>query len=716
MLVIKKLKMRNFFSFGNNAQEIDFTETDLALILGQNNDASLEGGDSEERRNGAGKSAIVHGLVYGLFGKSIDNSIKIPNMINNINEKGCEVSVEFSRNGKTYLVERGRSPTYFRFNELDENGVSVQDDTRGETASTQEDLTSIIGISQTLFEHIVVQNTTVQSFLTLGASKQRELIEELLGLTQLSEKAVMLKDMARETRQKADNVKFQNDTIIASNERITKSIELLKQNSTDWESNKAKRIASLLDELNAFEGLDLDALLAVAVEKQTVLMKNREREALTASVLKAADRQEQFNQSTAAAKKETQRRIDELSTLDINAEVQAHTANEERLKVQQRYSEIDAEINGLQSVLRKHESAVTMSKLKLSNTMKSIQEMEQNVCPSCKQDIPCTDEHTARLAALHETAAGHEKDINEAITNANMVQDEINSYEHPVVPAVQATYYKTKSEADLHQHKVLELQKSLDEVVVNPYDKDVSELLDQLDNTPELPVPESDFTPDDVKDLTRQKQTIEDTLLRESDSVNPYVSQIQTLEQNSIQEVSFDQFNQLMKLAEHQEVLQKMLQNKDSFVRRQIIEQSIPFLNSRLEFYIDAGGSQHKVQFQNDLGVEIICMGRELDFNQLSRGEKLRVVLALNNAFRDTYESLYQSINLLVVDELIDNGMDISGRERAWRILQDMSAVYSKNIYVVSHHEELVSKSENVMKVVKENGFSTVTRHKSYDM
>ena len=57
---------------------------------------------------------------------------------------------------------------------------------------------------------------------------------------------------------------------------------------------------------------------------------------------------------------------------------------------------------------------------------------------------------------------------------------------------------------------------------------------------------------------------------------------------------------------------------------------------------------------------------------------------------------------------MIDQGLDSSGVLRVWSIFQDMAAVRGKNVYAISHREELLSKTEKILKVVKEDGFSTV--------
>jgi DNA repair exonuclease SbcCD ATPase subunit len=174
----------------------------------------------------------------------------------------------------------------------------------------------------------------------------------------------------------------------------------------------------------------------------------------------------------------------------------------------------------------------------------------------------------------------------------------------------------------------------------------------------------------------------------------------------ALQTVSYDELNELTRLQEHQDFLLKLLTNKDSFIRKKIIEQNLSYLNNRLTHYLDRIGLPHQVIFQNDLTVEITELGRDLDFDNLSRGERNRLILSMSWAFRDVWESLYHPINLLFIDELIDNGLDTQGVENALAILKKMSRERNKSIWLVSHREELAGRVENILKVVKENGFT----------
>ena len=142
-------------------------------------------------------------------------------------------------------------------------------------------------------------------------------------------------------------------------------------------------------------------------------------------------------------------------------------------------------------------------------------------------------------------------------------------------------------------------------------------------------------------------------------------------------------------------------------MRKKIIDQNLSYLNSRLTHYLDRIGLPHTVVFQNDLTVEITELGRDLDFDNLSRGERNRLILSLSWAFRDVWESLYSPVNVLFIDELIDSGMDASGVENSLALLKKMTRERNKSVWLVSHKDELAGRVENILKVVKEGGFTS---------
>ena len=131
------------------------------------------------------------------------------------------------------------------------------------------------------------------------------------------------------------------------------------------------------------------------------------------------------------------------------------------------------------------------------------------------------------------------------------------------------------------------------------------------------------------------------------------------------------------------------------------------FLNKVFQKYIDGLSLPHQVVFDPNLTFSITDKGREISFNNLSRGEQNRVTFALNLAFRDLYENLVRPVNCLFVDEILDFGMDTVGAKDGVEILKLQARDLNKAVYLVTHKEELMEHADKTILVKKENGFTT---------
>jgi DNA repair exonuclease SbcCD ATPase subunit len=268
------------------------------------------------------------------------------------------------------------------------------------------------------------------------------------------------------------------------------------------------------------------------------------------------------------------------------------------------------------------------------------------------------------------------------------------------------THYKTEAEAIRHSSELNSLKQTLDSKTAetNPFTEQLSELEDVV--VPPMPVTHYDTEAEAIKHSSQINSLLTQITNKHAET-DPYGEQITDMQTKAVQTVSYDALNELTRVQEHQDFLLKLLTSKDSFVRKKIIDQNLSYLNSRLTHYLDRMGLPHTVKFMNDLSVNIEELGRELDFDNLSRGERTRLILSMSWAFRDVWESLYHPINLLFIDELIDNGLDTAGVENALGLLKRMSRERNKSVWLVSHRDELAGRVENILKVVKENGFTS---------
>ena len=227
MITIKSLTVKNFMSVGNQTQAVDFEKEQLTLVLGENLDM---GGDDSGSRNGTGKTTIINALSYSLFGQALTN-IKRDNLINNINQKNMLVTVVFEKDSLEYRIERGRKPNILKFyiNNLEQE--TDLDESQGDSRKTQESIQNLLGMTHMMFKHILALNTYTEPFLSMKANDQREVIEQLLGITMLSEKADLLKEQVKLTKDQITQENANIEATKASNDRIKATIESLDRKS-----------------------------------------------------------------------------------------------------------------------------------------------------------------------------------------------------------------------------------------------------------------------------------------------------------------------------------------------------------------------------------------------------------------------------------------------------------------------------------------------------
>lgn len=188
---------------------------------------------------------------------------------------------------------------------------------------------------------------------------------------------------------------------------------------------------------------------------------------------------------------------------------------------------------------------------------------------------------------------------------------------------------------------------------------------------------------------------------------NPHTEAHEKLSAEGCDSVDTSKVDKLRRRLDHQQFLLKLLTDKNSFLRRRIINKSIPFLNERLNYYTNSLGLPHVVKFDADMSCAVAEFGRELDFGNLSAGEKKRVNTAMAMAFRDVLHHLHAKTNLLMIDEL-DGALDVQGIDSIIKILKEKSRAEDMSVFIISHHPSIQGRLDKDLRIVKENGFSSV--------
>ncbi len=581
MFKLDNLTVKNFMSVGNSTQAIDFNRDDLTLVLGENLDT---GGGDAGSRNGTGKTTIINALSYALFGNALTN-IRRDNLVNKTNSKNMLVTCEFELEGIAYRVERGRKPNVLKFY-INNTEQESDDNAQGDSRETQKAIEELLGMSHDMFKHVVALNTYTEPFLSMKHNDQRAIIEQLLGITMLSEKADSLKEQLKTSKEMITQEEYNIKSVADANARIEDQVESLKRRQKLWLDKHNKEVAEL------------------------------------------------------------ESAITELRHIDINEEIDAHGKRKEYKSKQRLQKETSDTLERLQSETKRNNKII-------KKLQSEIESLENHKCYACGQEI-----HDNKQQAVITSKKEMLQEAVEVVENNSIQEDTLTKTLEDIgdIGELPTVFYESLDDAYNHRSSLDKLQ------------SECSNIRNQTD---------------------------------------PYQEQIQEMQDTAIVELNYNTLNELVRVKEHQEFLQKLLTSKDSFIRKRIIDQNLAFLNKRLAYYLERIGLPHAVVFQNDLTVEITELGRDLDFDNLSRGERNRLILSMSWAFRDVWENLYQPINLLFIDELVDSGMDASGVENSLAILKKISRERKKSVWLVSHKDELAGRVNNILTVTKENGFTS---------
>jgi DNA repair exonuclease SbcCD ATPase subunit len=684
MIQIKNLTVRNFMSVGNATQGVNFDRNDLTLVLGENLDL---GGDGS--RNGTGKTTIINALSYALYGNALSN-IRKDNLVNKTNSKGMLVSLDFSVGSQDYRIERGRKPNVLKFYVNNEDRSSTTDDAQGDSRETQEAIERILGMSHDMFKHILALNTYTEPFLSLKANDQRNIIEQLLGITQLSERADRIRELNRETKDAVHQEEMRIRAVQEANRRIEEQIESLKRRQVLWQKKYDSDLAYLVAQYDDLQRIDITAELLAHQALATWTERKKQADAR----VKMLAFQTAWQQTQSKDIAELQASYDRLSHLDIAAELQAHSDLAEYLTNTRLLEERDREVARLGREIDRDSSLVEKLQAEIAT-------LEDHRCYACGQEFHDAQHSTVltqKQAMLAEAVA--------SVAAKTAEWNQLRSQQIFVAAERPTTHYRTEAEAVRHSSELDNIQQKIQakRSETDPYAEHLS--AEPIDDPGAAPVTHYDTEAAAVKHSTQVNNLLQQITTKHAET-DPYSEQIQDMQEQALQQIDYDHLNHLVRVQEHQDFLLKLLTSKDSFVRKKIIDQNLSYLNSRLTHYLDRIGLPHTVKFQNDLTVMIEEYGRELDFDNLSRGERTRLILSMSWAFRDVWESLYHPINLLFIDELIDNGLDTQGVECSLALLKKMSRERQKSIWLVSHRDELAGRVENILKVIKEHGFTS---------
>jgi len=728
MIKFEYVEIKNFKSFGNKPQRVNLQNLGTHLITGENNDTGEEGNSA----NGAGKSAVFSAILFCLFGKDLDK-LKADEVINLRNAKNLRVEIGFSVGGKQYCVVRGRKPNFLEFYE---NGETL---TRDSMKNTDEEIQKLIGISYDLFVSVFFMNPFKETFMSMTSAAQRNYMEDVLSLDTLAERAEQIKTIRKDLNVE---IKLARKDYENAEQQLEKEQQRY-QNLLDQKNAYDKDIQSKIEEVTAVledtKDIDFDALIEeikslsypTELEQQAKDTETKiealqsELKALQYSIdakQKNDERALQWTFDQNELIKSLQKKVDEYPSEEAIQERDNALISIANNK--EKYADLESELKDI------NENKISRIDEKSGELANEYFALEGGVCPYCKQ----SHVDQVRMDEIVEQFETLEKERNELLDKVKEIESTCEELKTEI-DFVNSSIINIDKEATVEQLNNLRQRVEDEKQKQNPYiheeddqsaENRITEVNQMIsDNQKEKQKLDSDLKKAkkkyedsqkkfidllgtaDLSEVIEMKNLVDNAkadLQRLQSDVNPYDKQIQEFEEFPSIEEYKQKLDDLVIKEKHSTYLITLLTDPKSFIRKNIVDQYVPFLNKKITEYSQHLDLPHTAEIKSDMTVDVEYMTKSVSYFTLSRGERLRLDMATTLAFRDLLKIMGRETNIMMIDEVLDSALDNFGRQKTFSLIKENI----DNVMLISHREDFHTMVDSIMTITKENGFSVI--------
>lgn len=718
MKYIKSVSIKNFFSYGPQETVIDLSGNGTTSISGC---------------NGVGKSTIIEAMLFALYGKTRQE--KVADVVNRSVGKDCKVSVEFvGDDDEVYKVLRYRAHTTHKDKVYLFKGD--KDISSKNTSDTNEQIIDYFGMPYVAFVNSTVFSTEFYSnFFAANNTDRLNIFENILSLKEISYFYEEVKKIIKEIE----------ESEIESKMKYTESntkVESAQENLDTYNKQAKEKLLQLKSEKEDAQR---------AIEEAKVVLKELGAIDVTAEKAKL---------SNTTLNEEYEKQINEKKKLhdELNA---FNTFPEEESELLVKYGDFDFNDNKKKEekyksdleTIRTRESGIDKAKLQLDSSMekirtlksqkessekdlekqkKDLEKVKDAICPYCGNKMDAEETAKKReiidkkIKELEGDIEDFEKQLKEEKVNLTEFKDTYDTLLADVNLIRENLDKNFVANSDLIKEKYLNALKHKTEFdkTYEENCKKQKELLVEIDELKEKKskLEISKYTESYLNSIEEEIKKQEDIIAKsnttiasinaavkstyDKDYVEKIKSDIESLKEKAV--FAKEQLEVIEDDKKHYEYLKECCSNKSNGFKKFFIGEMIPVFNEKINQYLPFFFNNKKIEvsFDKDLVETIKCDGQKITYASLSCGQKTRMEIAAAFALFGLSRVFFSNQSgLLIVDELLDRGLDEFGIKASLSILEGFAQ--DSKVYVISHNKTVTENITDVIEVkADENGFS----------
>lgn len=700
-LNIQKIKIRNFLSFGDYETSLDIEGLGSILILGEIENRS-------GRSNGAGKTSLLNAFLWCLFGKTFNNQNPGDRVVNWDTASSCMVQIA-TKDG--WSITRTR-----KFSGKSELSVFKDglDQTLSTTTNTQKFLEDQFNLDYDIFCASVFCGP--KAFMEMSPQKRKDSLERILGLDKLNSFAQSAKNFCDKTEKEQEIIRARLTDLSKNITQYEENLAKNTQNRERYEAQQKSRIALIKKEIvevdRTIHQIKLPDLDNLKKDWVTVNHINDKIEEIAKIAKSNEDKITKLQNDVLhyQATQDKHRKILSEPPDLILIENQTHQAD----KTEKFLNRIKEKILKTNFQSENLDNSIASNKQRLEQ----LGQLGSD-CDKCGQKVS-PDHIENHVKTIVEEIRSKSKILIDLKSQIDKLKEYQESYqiEYPKISIDEAKRILNSNEQILKEidqlsdkicsakSKITNLSQ-LNELLYSKIGS-ISKKLDKAQ--PYLTLDQANLLTSNYDNLKNKKTDLESRLAELSSDPNPYdgiiVDFVSLLDSANLEMVELNEkIDQLDIIFSSYRYIYRSYSDRRK-IKKWLLSGLIPFLNDRIQYYLDAFGLNLSLSFSPTLSDEM----DKWDYSFCSSGERKRIDVCITFALHDLLVSIYgQQCNLMILDE-VDGHLDGQGVESFSELVVNGLDQHSKpkTIFVVSHKPELKDALPGYILIKKKNDFSFI--------